>query len=140
MKTLILSIWVCLVMGVLGAGPRDAEWKKVADARKKDQPKTEIELLTGIEKAALADGSWSEASRAMAQRISIEGKIEGAGFVIKKLDAELEKAPDQVKPVLRVLAAGWMHRYYQQNRWRFARRSSTGEAVGDDLETWDLEM
>ena len=138
MKTLILSIWVCFVMGVLGAGPRDAEWKKVADARKKDQPKTEIELLTGIEKAALADGSWSEASRAMAQRIGIEGKIEGAGFVIKKLDAELEKAPDQVKPVLRVLAAGWMHRYYQENSWRFARRSSTGEAVGDDLETWDL--
>ena len=80
-------------MGVLGAGPRDAEWKKVADARAKDQPKTEIELLTGIEKAALADGSWSEASRAMAQRIGIEGKIEGAEFVIKKLDAELEKRP-----------------------------------------------
>ena len=49
-------------MGVLGAGPRDAEWKKVADARAKDQPKTEIELLTGIEKAALADGRAAKIS------------------------------------------------------------------------------
>jgi len=138
MKILVLSIWVFLVTASLGAGPRDAEWKKVSEAMEKDQPKTQIELLTAIEKAALADGSWAEASRAMAQRIATEGKIEGAALVIKKLDAELKTAPEQVKPVLRALAAGWMHGYYQQNRWRFARRSSTGEAVGDDLETWDL--
>jgi 5-hydroxyisourate hydrolase-like protein (transthyretin family) len=138
MKISILSIWVCLVMVALGAGLRDAEWKKVAEAVKKDQPKTQIELLIGIEKAALAEGRWAEASRAMAQRIATEGKIEGAALVIKKLDAELKTAPEQVKPVLRVLAAGWMHRYYQQNQWRFAQRSSTGEPSGDDLETWDL--
>ena len=101
----------------------------------KDQPKTQIELLIEIEKAALAEGKWAEASRAMAQRIATEGKIEGAALVIKKLDAELKTAPEQVKPVLRVLAAGWMHRYYRQNQWRFARRSSTGEPAGDDLET-----
>lgn len=122
----------------LAAGPRDTEWKKVAAAMSKDQPKTQIELLIEIEKAALAEGKWAEASRAMAQRIATEGKIEGAALVIKKLDAELKTAPEQVKPVLRVLAAGWMHRYYRQNQWRFARRSSTGEPAGDDLETWDL--
>ena len=125
-------------MVTLGAGPRDAEWKKVEEAQKKDQPKTQIELLIGIEKSALAEGKWAEASRAMAQRIATEGKIEGSALVIKKLDAELKTAPEQVKPVLRILAAGWMHRYYQQNQWRFARRSSTGEPAGDDLETWDL--
>lgn len=122
----------------LAAGPRDAEWEKVAEARKKDQPKTQIELLTAIEKAALADQAWAEASRALAMRIATEGKIEGPAFVIKKLDAELETAPEKIKPVVRALAAGWMHRYYHQNRWKFARRSSTGQPVGDDLETWDL--
>ena len=60
----------------LGAGPRDTEWKKVAAAMSKDQPKTQIELLIEIEKAALAEGKWAEASRAMAQRIATEGKIE----------------------------------------------------------------
>ncbi|MDF1713952.1 MAG: alpha-2-macroglobulin family protein [Akkermansiaceae bacterium] len=138
MKTRILPIWVFLIAIVFGAGPRDAEWKKVEEAQKKDQPKTQIELLAGIEKAALADEAWAEAARAVAMRIATEGKIEGPGFVIKKLDAELEKAPAQVKPVLRALAAGWMQRYYYANQWRFARRSSSRQAVGDDLETWDL--
>lgn len=39
----------------------------------KDQPKTQIELLIEIEKAALAEGKWAEASRAMVQRIATEG-------------------------------------------------------------------
>ena len=138
MKTRILPIWVFLIAIVFGAGPRDAEWEKVEEARKKDQPKTQIELLAGIEKAALADEAWAEAARAMVMRIATEGKIEGPGFVIKKLDAELVEAPAPVKPVLRALAARWMQRYYHANQWRFARRSSSGQAVGDDLETWDL--
>ena len=57
----------------LGAGPRDTEWKKVAAAMSKDQPKTQIELLIEIEKAALAEGKWAEASRVMVQRIATEG-------------------------------------------------------------------
>ncbi len=69
----VLSIRVCLLMVSLGAGPRDTEWKKGAAAMSKDQPKTQIELLIEIEKAALAEGKWAEASRAMVQRIATEG-------------------------------------------------------------------
>ncbi len=134
----IFSLWSCILTAMADGVSREAEWKKVEEARAKDQPKTEIELLSGIEKAALADEAWGEAARAMAQRIAVEGNIEGPGTVIKKLDAELETAPESMKPILRALAAGWMHGYYAQNQWKFMQRSSVGEPVGDDLETWDL--
>lgn len=138
MKMRLIAIFAVLVGTLWAEGPRDAEWKKVEEARKKDQPRTQIKILLEIEKAALDDEAFAEAARALAMRIATEGKIEGKGTVIKKLDAELENSSKGLQPMLRALAAGWMHRYYQDHRWRFARRSSTGESAGDDLETWDL--
>ncbi|WP_052573006.1 alpha-2-macroglobulin family protein, partial [Haloferula sp. BvORR071] len=125
-------------MGSLHAGPRDAEWKKIEEARGKDQPKIVIELLTGIEKAAFADGSWAEGTRALASRIAMEAQIEGRAVPIKNLEAAIDTGPEQARPVLRALAARWLAGYYRMNQWRFMQRSSTGEAVGEDLETWDL--
>lgn len=55
------------------------------------------------------------------------------------MDAEMEKTPNEVKPILRAIQAHWFHSYYQQNQWRFARRSATAEAPGEDIETWDLK-
>ncbi|MFC7335718.1 alpha-2-macroglobulin family protein [Haloferula chungangensis] len=134
----IFSLWTCLLTAMADDSPSEAAWRKVWDAREKDQPKTEIELLKEIEKLALTAEDWDEAARAMAQRIATEGQIEGEATVIKKLDAELETAPESMKPILRALAAGWMHGYYLRNQWKFMQRSSTGEPAGDDLETWDL--
>lgn len=134
----IFCLWSCIFVALADDSPREAAWRKVWEAQEKDQPKTEIELLKGIEKSALAAEDWDEAARALAQRISTEGQIEGPGTVIKKLDAELENSSEQVKPILRALAAGWMHGYYGQNQWKFMQRSSTGEPSGDDMESWDL--
>jgi hypothetical protein len=127
-----------LQVGLVKAGPRDAEWKKVDEAREKDQPKTVMELLSAIEKAAFADGSWAEGTRALASRIAAEARIEGKAEPIKQLEAAIDGAPEGARPLLRALAAEWLHGYYQMNQWRFMRRSSTGAPAGDDLETWDL--
>ena len=128
--------FVCL--GIAGAAPRDAEWKKVDEAREKDQPKTVMELLSAIEKAAFADGSWAEGTRALASRIAMEAQIEGKAKPIQNLEAAIDAVPEGARPVLRALAAEWMHGYYQMNQWRFMQRSSTGVPAGDDMETWDL--
>lgn len=125
-------------LGVAAAGPRDAEWKKVDEARQKDQPKTVMELLSAIEKAAFADGSWAEGTRALASRIAMEAQIEGKAKPIQNLEASIDAVPEGARPVLRALAAGWMHGYYRMNQWRFMQRSSTGVPAGDDMETWDL--
>jgi hypothetical protein len=125
-------------MANMHAGPRDAEWAKVEEARAKQQPRTVIELLTGIEKAAFADGSWAEGTRALATRIATESAIEGLALPVKKLEAAIDTAPEQARPVLRALSARWLAGYFQQNRWRFMERSSTAAPVGEDFESWDL--
>ena len=123
----------------LSAGPRDADWKKVDEARKKSQPKTVMELLRGIEEAAFTDEAWAEGTRAMAARIAEEVRIDNNRVMaVKTLDAEMEKVPEAARSVLRALSAWWLHRYYQSNRWKFMQRSLTAAPPGEDIASWDL--
>ncbi len=138
-RTLFQALGTCFfTLTMAMAGPRDADWKKVTEAREKQQPKTAIELLASIEKAAFADGAWAEGTRALVSRIAQEAAIEQRAVPIKNLEAAIETAPEQARPVLRALVARWMAGYYRANQWRFMRRSSTGAPAGEDLETWDL--
>jgi len=133
----LLGLALCC-LGFAWAGPRDAEWKQVEEAREKDQPMTVIQLLTAIQQAAFADGSWAEGTRALAAGIAAEAAIEVEAQPIKNLEAAIDGVPEQARPVLRALAAKWMHGYYITNQWRIMQRSSTGEPADDDIETWDL--
>ena len=91
---------VLLTVATAVAAPREAEWKKVDEARQKDQPKTMIELLSAIERAAFAEGVWAEGTRALASRIATEAAIEKEALPIKKLEAAIPGAPEQARPVL----------------------------------------
>ncbi len=137
--TLLLCL-LAMSSSPLSAAPRDAEWAKVKDAMSKDQPKTVIELLQGLETSAAADKAWGEVAKSVILRLGLGGRVEGGPqAALKAMDAEMEKAPEEVKPILRAIQAHWFHSYYQQNQWRFARRSATAEAPGEDIETWDLK-
>ncbi len=71
---------------------------------------------------------------------SLEGNIQGnkAEENIVRLEAEIAKAPAEMKPVLQTLLAHWYWSYFEQNRWRFMQRTQTTEAPGKDFTTWDL--
>lgn len=141
LRTLLLPVVIFAVMTTPNspAAPRDADWKKVEEAMSNDQPKTVIELLGGIEAAAIADKSWGETAKSIVMRIGLGGRVEGGPqAALQTMDAELAKAPEEVKPILKVIQAHWYHSYFMQNRWRFAQRSATSQPPGDDIETWDL--
>jgi uncharacterized protein YfaS (alpha-2-macroglobulin family) len=125
--------------GVL-AGPRDAQWKKADDAVNKGLPKTAIEELEPIIAGAMADKSYAEAIKAIGRKIALEGNVQGnkAEEKILRLQAELAKAPTEMKPPMEAILAHWFWQYFQQNRWRFMQRTQTAGAPGPDLQTWDL--
>ncbi len=137
----LLALVLSLVFtATLSAAPRDAAWKQVEEAAAKGLPKTAIERLDPIIVSALADKAYAEALKAIAQKISLEGGIQGdkAEEKIARLEAELAKAPDALKPLMQGLLAHWYWQYFQQNRWRFLQRTETASAPGTDLQTWDL--
>jgi hypothetical protein len=136
---MLLSFFL-LSFSLHGAGKRDAFWKEVQDAENKGLPKTAIEKLGPIIDAAVTDKAWPEAIKAVARRIAFEGQIEGnkAEEKITRMEAEIAKAPKEMVPVMDAILADWYWHYFQQNRYRFLRRTATAEAPGKDITTWDL--
>ena len=122
------------------AGPRDALWKQVEDAVNKGLPRTAITNLEPIIQGALKDKAYAEAVKAIGRKIALEGIIQGnkPEEKITRLEAEIAKAPKEMVPVLDTLLAHWYWQYFEQNRWRFMRRTATAEQPGKDFTTWDL--
>ncbi|MEI8351078.1 MAG: RNA polymerase sigma factor, partial [bacterium] len=115
-------------------------WQKVYEARDKGLPKTAIEELKPIIVDAMQNKKYAEAIKAICTKIAFEGNIEGnkPEEKITRLQAELEKAPAEMKPLMQAILADWYWHYFQQNRWRFQQRTQTAEAPGKDFTTWDL--
>ena len=129
-----------LVSQSVAQQPRAEQWQKVADAQKKGLPRTAIKELEPIIESALKEKNYPEAIKAIARKISLEGNIEGnkPEEKIVRMNAAIAAAPVEMHPVMNAVLAHWYWHYFQQNRWRFVQRSQTGEAPGEDLQTWDL--
>ncbi len=119
---------------------RQQLWQEVDKAMNEGLPRTAIEKLDAIHEGAVADKAWPEAIRAKARRILLDGQINQPPLplMIKEWTAAIDAAPEEMKPVMRVILAEWFFGYYQENRWRFMQRSQTEVPPGDDIETWDL--
>lgn len=134
------SLLLVLLAALSLAATRDELWKKVEEAQKQGLPQTAITNLVPIIDQALKEKAWGEAVKAIGRRIALEGNIQGnkPEERIVRLQAEIAKAPAAIKPMLRAVLAHWYWHYFQQNRWRFMRRSATAAPPGDDMQTWDL--
>jgi hypothetical protein len=149
-KTIFLvSLSILVLAGIVrkGLGFQAAEqtraqgWKKVEDAMKKGLPKTAIEELGPIIASALSEKQYAEAIKGIGQRVILESQIEGRlpEEHIRRLQAEIDKAPPEMLPVLNTLQAHFYWNYFQQNRWRFGQRTATSAPPSNDFTTWDLK-
>ena len=136
----LVGVLVVSAAHVARAAPRDVRWKKVEEAINKGLPKTAIEQLEPIIAGALKDKAYAEAIKAIGQKIALEGNIQGnkPEEKITRMQAEIAKAPEEMKPVMEAILANWYWHYFQQNRWRFMQRTQTAAPPGEDFTTWDL--
>jgi len=135
----MLMITMCAALAG-AAQPRKELWRQVDQAIEKGLPKTAIEKLQPIIDGAIQDKAYAEAVKAIGKRIALEGNIQGnkPEEKITRMQAEMEKAPAEMKPVLNAILANWYWHYFQQNRWRFLQRTQTAAPPGEDFTTWDL--
>ena len=126
--------------GIVDENQRKELWKQVEAANKKSLPKTAVDLLEKIYESAITDEEYPEAVRALAQKYLTEGNQSqpAVPYVIRKLGADMDSLPAKVQPIMKVVLANYFFSYYQNNRWRFAQRSQTGQAPSEDFATWDL--
>ena len=151
-RTTALMTLSLLLMSTLGmvalwaAGPpvpNEAPWKKVRAAMDKGLPKTAIEELTPLIDKALAEKNYDQAVRGIATRVVLEANIQGnqPSEKVTRMEAEIAKAPAEIKSVLEAVLAHWYWHYFQQNRWRFSGRTEidSPDSNDKDFTTWDLK-
>ncbi len=141
-KRLVIFALVAFMLQPITAagGPRDEMWKQVDEAVNKGLPKTAVERLEPIIEGALKDKAYAEAVKAIGRKIALEGNVEGnkPEEKITRMQTEIAKAPDEMKPVMEAILANWYWHYFQQNRWRFMQRTATEAPPSEDFTTWDL--
>ena len=117
-----------------------AKWKEVDDAVRKGLPKTAIEKIEPIIAKALKDKEWATAINGIGRKIALQATIQGnkPEEKVTRLQAEIEKAPAPMKPVMNTVLAHWYWQYFQANKWRFMQRTQTSAPPGNDFTTWDL--
>lgn len=125
---------------LLAAAPQQGDWNDVNEAISQGRPKTAIERLGPILSSALEQERYGEAVKAIAMKIALEANIQGnkPEERITRMEAAIQTAPDEMKPVMRAILANWYWNYFQQNRWRFLQRTSGTSTNDDDFTTWDL--
>ncbi|HEU5080968.1 MAG TPA: alpha-2-macroglobulin family protein [Opitutaceae bacterium] len=138
----LYTILACVLFAVtnVSAGPRDAEWKAVDEAKQKALPKTEAEHLESIYRSALADKAYAEATKALCMKFAAEASVEGSDTSsnVERLQQALKDAPSAMRPVMEAILAYWYWDYFKDHRWQVAHRTATSESPGADFRTWDL--
>ena len=134
------AIFTPLVQGNINTTTIEELWKKVEEAGKNGLPKTMIEHLNEIIPLCIANKQYGQAVKALAQKIVFDANIKGnkTEEKVKGILAEIENAPDEIKPVMEMILAKWYWQYYKRNRYRFQNRSATISIDDVDFTTWDL--
>jgi hypothetical protein len=125
--------------GFAAGGPREAQWRAVAQAMEQGLPQTALERLEPIFQAALGEEAWAEAARALGQRIALQTRIQGgrAEEQVRRYRQALSESPQPLHAVLHTLLGHAYWGYFAQNRWRIQQRTAAaGES--EDFEAWDL--
>ncbi|MEI6675693.1 MAG: hypothetical protein WCO57_10995 [Verrucomicrobiota bacterium] len=136
-RLLRFTLLIALSLPV-SAAPRGAEWKKVEEAIGNDQPQTANRLLKPLESAAFAAKAWGEGTKALAMRLTLDGKsTNDAATRINDLAEEIATAPVAARPLLRLLHARWLAAYCEDQGWRLSERRPSTDMTDTDIRTWD---
>jgi len=155
MKTLrwmVLGVVVLGVISILGVtmkqkqGTKEAEiriqelWKKVDEAQKNGLPQTAVGHLKEIQSLALQIKDNVQTLKAVVLKVTLEAMIEGnkPAARILRLKEEIDKSPEDLRPMMKLIMARWYWHYFQRNKWRFMDRTETAGLDEKDFTTWDL--
>lgn len=115
-------------------------WKAVESAMEKRRPRTAIQALEPIVDRTLKARDHDEATKAVALQIMLESQIQGgkAEERISRLEKRMTELPEAMQPMMEAVLANWYWTFFQQNKWRFVRRTQTDQPPGEDILAWDL--
>ncbi|MCQ2392908.1 MAG: MG2 domain-containing protein [Kiritimatiellae bacterium] len=140
-KGLLVIIGLLAAFLLQAAGPLEADWEAVREARAKGLPRTATNVLARIETKARELKAWPDLAAVFVERARLAYgfteesalKKEGPQGLVSQFAAEIETAPAEVRPMLRLalvrnyLSMSRSMRYWQGRRTRIAGAAQTNQ-------------
>lgn len=113
---------------------------KIDSLIQKGLPKSALAEVDKLEQLARANKNPEKQIKVVLYRILLQGNTDQGGLagVISRLKADILHSTYPAKPVLQSLLAEIYWRYYQQNRYKIAQRS-TLKTPDEDFTMWDIK-
>ncbi|WP_111706591.1 alpha-2-macroglobulin family protein [Lutibacter citreus] len=117
-------------------------WKEVQQFELKSLPKSALKVVETIYNKAKKEENSPQITKALIYKSKFALTLEENAQlkVIKQFKTEIEDSKTPTTNVLESVLANLYWQYFQQNRWKFYKRTKTNEKVDEsDFSTWDLE-
>ncbi len=121
-------------------GKYEKEWAQVDSLDRLGLPKSALQIVDIIYKKADAENNFDQIIKATLYRMKYVNMVEEDAFetIIQNLEQEAKIAKFPNNAMLHSILAEMYWIYYQNNRWKFYKRSETINFVNNDIKTWDL--
>jgi hypothetical protein len=147
MKTyikLILSILIILTSTIMFGqkkGFYKKNWEKIDSLENEGLPKSALEITEKIYAQAKKENNTQQKIKAFIFRLKYKNAIEENAFekLCHELDSAAAIANFPEKNIMHSMLADMYWWYYQNNRYKFAKRSNTINFEKSDMQTWTLE-
>ncbi len=120
-----------------------SKWDEIDSlVQKSGLPKTALEKVNELYTLAAASRNEAQTIKSLLYRIRLESQITETGInqeyrlLQERIDSAFSAAQ---KSMLLCIQANILAGYYNMNRWKFSRRSTTVAFVKEDIETWSAD-
>ncbi|UCH93751.1 MAG: hypothetical protein JSV88_26265, partial [Candidatus Aminicenantes bacterium] len=115
-------------------------WKEVEEFNRQGLPKSALKVVEQIYAAAKKNKDAGDFIKALIHKMRFLQEVEEETLVKvqKELNDELKGSEFPITPVLHSMLAEQYWNYYQANRWRILKRTTTSaDFKQEDIRTWD---
>ncbi|SHF69237.1 alpha-2-macroglobulin family protein [Pedobacter caeni] len=116
------------------------EFKKIDSLANMAQAKKALPILEKLNNQARTEGNSAMLVKSVLYRMLFQSYLEEDAFagILKDLKNDIKRANQPEKSVLQSLLAEMYWKYYEQNSYRIAERTTLEVNPGDDLTTWSI--
>ncbi len=116
-------------------------WQAIDSLERQGLPKSALELAENIYKKAKKDNNTEQLIKSFIYRLKYKNQIEENAFenLCYELDSAARKAKFPEKNIMHTMLADMYWWYYQNNRYKFQKRSNTINFDKSDMQTWTLD-
>ncbi|MCB0507366.1 MAG: alpha-2-macroglobulin, partial [Bacteroidetes bacterium] len=119
----------------------ESKWESVAKLEEEAKTKDALAAVENILQTARKEKNNTQAVKALLHKYKYMMTLEEDAElkIANGIKNEIQQAQGTEKAILQSILAELYYQYFQENTWKFSKRTETDTKQSDDFRTWDLK-